>query len=1658
MLETLEPRTVPAAVFTFTDVDGDLVKITASHGTNADLTAAAYVLNGQLQLLDLSAAVFQNADITASVVTRSAAGDGLVNIGHIDASGRDLGAVHISGDLGDIDCGDATTSTPALKSLNARSMGLFGRATQGGTGDLESVINGGLGKLIIQHDLVGTHLFVNAGGDGTIGSVFVGGSILGGNLADSGQIQTSGNMGPVKIGGDLVGGTKTLSGAILAGGNLANISIGGSVVGGLDAGSGFISSEGDIGPIKIGGDLVGGAEIFSGSIQGHQIASVTVGGSLLGGAGQRSASIFSVSDLGPVSVGKNVKGDADFSGRISAGESIASVRIGGSLIGDSLGSGAIVSGGALGPVKVGGDVKGGSGSDSGKIDAGGNLGALTIGGSLIGGGGDYGTVLTGTFYHSGQVFAAGSVGSMKIGGNLLGSAGGFSASISSIGAMGDLSIGGSVIGGSGDRSGSILTPNGAPMGNISIRHDLRGGQNNGTGSILATGTLKSVTIGGSFFGGTEQTAGVISVMSASPTVVKIGHDLVGGRGEGSGVITNAERVTIGGSIIGGTGETSGGISSSIVELKSVRIGHDLLGGSIPGQSRGLNSSGFIDSYGNIGDIFIGGSIISGTDGSAGPEGLNTNATIRAGGAIGSLTVGGDLVGNVSPNGDSLVIISAFGQETAAGATSDVAIGKITIGGRVEWAQIFAGYNRNLVPKNADAQIGRVWVGADWIASSIVAGVTNLGKDAAPGGIGLNADNVNFGDLADRRIDEAGELSEVSSRIDRITIGGQVFGSPKSFRVADQFGFVAEEIGALKVGARSFTLTAGAHNDGAPLSVNGDSSFHEIGSTIGSTFTATTSAKLVNATTVTYLDTDGDKVIVTLSKPLLTAGNVNKVFHFNTGMVDDGIPVAQQLRGLDLYVLKTNGVGVTFSVVRSHTGDGLVNVGTIDSTGYDAGTVTIPGDLGHIYAGDANFTTPGLAALKVRSLGRLGLDTQAPATMSYTPSLESYVFGRLGTLKVQQDVTGAAINVDGSIGQIGIGGSLTGADTADSGVIKANQNIGAIQIGHHLQGGFGQNSGGFLALGGIGSIRIGGSVLGAAGAGSGTIFGDINGFLQVAHNIRGGTNSNTGTIAVDGARIAIGGSLIGSDGEYGARIVSDGGIGAVKIGGNVIGGAERSATIEGGRIASVKIGGSLIGNSAQSGSITASSIGPVDIAQDVQGGSGNQSGRIAAETTLAGVTIRGSLLGGSGAQSGQITSGTDTVFVAIGGDVRGGLNTSSGMIQSGGQLNVLTVRGSLIGGAGINSGAISSAGDLGSATIDRNLFGGSSTASGYLFTDGDLTSLKIGGSLVSGLASGTGYVEVSGHAGRIDLGGDVIGGQQAASGSIYIGEKIVLLNIGGSLAGGRANTTGKISAEEIGSAKIGGNILGGSIAGANTVLKESGYIETAHDIGKLTVGGSLFAGWDSSTTGDLSKNASIRADGSIGSLEVKGSLHGHATPGGLSPVVISARGIPEPTGNTNVAIKSIRVGSGVERANIFGGYTSDLAPGAYGAQIGSINVGRDWMASNVVVGAANLGTDDRPGGTGANADNVNFGDGHDMPASLSIEILAPPSAQNSVVNRIASIVIGGIIGGTEATGDHFGFSTPKIGSLKSLNFKAPMSPTKDVIELSPTTSDVSIREQ
>ena len=93
------------------------------------------------------------------------------------------------------------------------------------------------------------------------------------------------------------------------------------------------------------------------------------------------------------------------------------------------------------------------------------------------------------------------------------------------------------------------------------------------------------------------------------------------------------------------------------------------------------------------------------------------------------------------------------------------------------------------------------------------------------------------------------------------------------------------------------------------------------------------------------------------------------------------------------------------------------------------------------------------------------------------------------------------------------------------------------------------------------------------------------------------------------------------------------------------------------------------------------------------------------------------------------------------------------------------------------------------------------------------------------------------------------------------------------------------------------------------------------------------------------------------------------------------------------------------------------------------------------------------------------EGSVSPQPSSPEILpqafvdTPHQPLTPVKGRIDSIEIKGLVLGTDAAGDHFGFVSPEIGSFKALGFSANLTSAiaPDVIEIGHSTGDVTIRE-
>ena len=136
-----------------------------------------------------------------------------------------------------------------------------------------------------------------------------------------------------------------------------------------------------------------------------------------------------------------------------------------------------------------------------------------------------------------------------------------------------------------------------------------------------------------------------------------------------------------------------------------------------------------------------------------------------------------------------VIISA-GAGSPSESTTDLAIGKITIGQRVENADIFAGYNtaagRRQCRRPDRRSDRRRRLGGQQ---------PRRRKPANSSG------NVNFGDGNDAKLTglNVNDLPGVVSKITSVVIKGFVYGSPLLTNGPTNFGFVAESIGTFQFG-------------------------------------------------------------------------------------------------------------------------------------------------------------------------------------------------------------------------------------------------------------------------------------------------------------------------------------------------------------------------------------------------------------------------------------------------------------------------------------------------------------------------------------------------------------------------------------------------------------------------------------------------------------------------------------------------------------------------------------------------------------------------------------------------------------------------------------------------------------------------------------------
>ena len=542
MIEYLEARIAPAAVFSYTDIDGDKVKITttAAAATLSDLTAAVHLsAGGQLNLLDLSNAHFAGTDVTFSV-TKAGAGDGLAAVGHINAGTNALGKVTVKGDLADIDANGIT-------SLNVRSMGRYD-TDSAGTSVIDEVctITGALGSLTVAGDVNGVHVKVT----GAIGPVTIGGSLIGGHLggADFGEISSTSKIGAVKIAGSILGSDSSDNGGSISATSIASIAVGGSIIGADAQGGGSITATLGVGAITLGHNLEGGSQPGTGALNvSGVIASLTIKGSVIGGISSGAGEIQIGGATGPISVLHDIRGGSNLdAGEIVSGGKVGNVTIGGSLIGgSSVETGSLyLLGGDAGRITVKQSLIGSTGLNSAEINVGGSVTSIAIGGSLLGG----------TNSHAGSIDIGNSLTSLTIGHDIVGgsiSSGTLSDSGSiSADHIGTLTVLGSIIGGLNDGNSTAHLNNNASIlaghdiGSITVKGDIRGslGSNSAVkfteilisalGAFSPTGT-SDVAIGKIAIGGSVESTTIRAGFTVNSTpndgqaqigAVTVGHD------------------------------------------------------------------------------------------------------------------------------------------------------------------------------------------------------------------------------------------------------------------------------------------------------------------------------------------------------------------------------------------------------------------------------------------------------------------------------------------------------------------------------------------------------------------------------------------------------------------------------------------------------------------------------------------------------------------------------------------------------------------------------------------------------------------------------------------------------------------------------------------------------------------------------------------------------------------------------------------------------------------------------------------------------------------------------------------------------------------------------------------------------------------------------
>jgi len=274
---------------------------------------------------------------------------------------------------------------------------------------------------------------------------------------------------------------------------------------------------------------------------------------------------------------------------------------------------------------------------------------------------------------------------------------------------------------------------------------------------------------------------------------------------------------------------------------------------------------------------------------------------------------------------------------------------------------------------------------------------------------------------------------------------------------------------------------------------------------------------------------------------------------------------------------------------------------------------------------------------------------------------------------------------------------------------------------------------------------------------------------------------------------------------------------------------------------------------------------------------------------------------------------------------------------------------------------------------------------------------------------SGTLAVAGSIGTLVMLGDVTGGSMNSTGVIFCGHRVGSLTIGGSILGGAGDLSGAVVSDAGGS--LGIVVVGGSLEGSSGDFSGSivggGAIKSVSLNGDVKVGSAFLSG---SVFGTSAKSITV-AGNLIGGTAVGGILVekklGKLTLGGADGASGPAYIIVGGPLSGGTAVGRIAVTHSLNGARILAGYNPDLQLMNPNARIGKITVGEDLIATDIVAGI----------------DGVNgvFGDADDR--------VSPDDTKPAFLSSIASIIVGGMIAGTEGGTDQFGILAERIGIVQ-----------------------------